>query len=113
VSGLIRRGPSHLPAVAAGPALADRDSLGSPRLAHCAERRSRHRDVSGHVAVLRLRLCDGGVSRLGCWFGDGGNARGHTSLGGSERFGVRDGGLVDPDIVKQASGCDHFSDSPL
>jgi hypothetical protein len=98
------RGPSRLPAVAARSALADRDNLGSPRLAHCAKGRGGHRNVSGHVSVLGLRLCDSGVSRLGDWSGDCGNARGHTSFSGSERHGTCTGGLDEADVVNQDCG---------
>jgi hypothetical protein len=56
------------------------------------------------VAVLRLRLRDSSVSRLGGWFGDGGNARGHASFGGSERHRTRAGGLDEADVVNQDGG---------
>ena len=107
------RGHSRLPTVAARSALADGDSLGSPRLAHCAKGRGDHRNVSGHVSVLGLCLCDGDVFCLGGWSGDRGNARGHTSLGDSDCRSMRDGALLDSDVVNQASGCDHLSDSSL
>lgn len=96
--------PSHLPAVAAGPALADGDGLGSPRLADCAEGRGCDRDVSGHVAVLCLGLCDGVVSGLCDWFGDCGSARGHAGCGASEGHGMRGGRLDEADVVDQDCG---------
>ena len=100
--GVRRR--THLPAVAAGRAAADRDDVRSPRLAHCAEGRGCYWDVGGDVAVLGVRLCDGDVFCLCDGFGDGGNARGDANFGGSEGRGMRDCGLFDADVVNQASG---------
>lgn len=111
-SEAIRR-RSHLPAVAARRAAADRNSVRSPRLADCAERRGRYWNVGSDVAVLRLRLRDCGVFCFCGWLGDRGNARGDTSFCDSYSRSMRDCGLVDPDIVDQSSGCNHFSDSFL
>ena len=105
----MRRQP-HLPTVAAWRATADRDRVGGPWLAHCAEGRGSHGYVSGHMAVLGLGLGDSGVFGLGGRLCDRVNARGHASLGDSDRCRVFDGGLRDPDVVNQASGCDHFSE---